>query len=465
MDALKLFGLTLLAGVALAAGECRADAKSKQKWLVLDPIAYARGVNATAFSGIDGLLLTKLADAHKYRVMDRDAYKTASREANIEGDGPSLKGAGYSVRGEVVDTKRTGATLRQGQQVLSEYVVSVSLRVNALGEAQEAYIGKTVRVQEYVVSEKDMLMYVVDELAREVLFKEFPLRVVKIDGQNLVLNYGEGFVASGAQYEVGTLEMEEDPDTGIEEPIFTRTGACQVTDVYERKANAVLIAGKAEKGSVLQRSRASAKAQAAAGIVASSTGGLASPGTAVAAQRSSGRYSCVVGNFGFAADFHAYRFVPDASMGAKVIGSALSILGSGSRNRRGATTGAVGNLLSDNSKNQEFYVRMTSNEWRGIAERGFAAYPAKFDVHVGVNPNRALQDGIQYAVNGNVSQLYEKDGQCTVSFALSLTDLQQNGSVVFSKDVVVTVPGAYQGQSTFATAVAMAVGQFSTQLQ
>lgn len=463
MDALKLFGLTLLAGVALAAGECRADAKSKQKWLVLDPIAYARGVNATAFSGIDGLLLTKLADAHKYRVMDRDAYKTASREANIEGDGPSLKGAGYSVRGEVVDTKRTGAILRQGQQVLNEYVVSVSLRVNALGEAQEAYIGKTVRVQEYVVSEKDMLMYVVDELAREVLFKEFPLRVVKIDGQNLVLNYGEGFVASGAQYEVGTLEMEEDPDTGIEEPIFTRTGACQVTDVYERKANAVLIAGKAEKRSVLQRTRASAAAQAAAGVVASSTGGLASPGTAVAAQRSSGRYSCVVGNFGFAADFHAYRFVPDAGVVAKGIVSALGFLGS--RDRRGATAGAVGNLLTDNSKNQEFIVRMTNNELRGIAERGFAAYPAKFDVHAGVNPNRALQDGIQYAVNGNVSQLYEKDGQCTVSFALSLTDLQQNGSVVFSKDVVVTVPGAYQGQSTFATAVAMAVGQFSTQLQ
>lgn len=461
---LKSFaGCLALAVAALLAATANAEGKSKQKWLVLDPITYSRGVNATTFSGIDGLLLTKLADAHKYRVMDRDAYKTASREANIDGEDPTLKGAGYSVRGEVVDTKRTGATLRQGQQVLNEYVVSVSLRVNSLKGAQEAYIGKTVRVQEYVVSEKDMLMYVIDELAREILFKEFPLRVVKVDGQNLVLNYGEGFVASGAQYEVGTLEMEEDPDTGIEEPVFTRTGACQITDVYERKANAVLTVGKAEKRYVLQRTRASAKAQAAAGVVASSTGDLAAPGAVAAAQKASGRYSCVVGSFGFAADFHAYRYVPDASVTAKVIGGALGILGS--RNKSNATAGAVGNLLSDNSNNQEFRVRVSNNEWRSIAERGFAAYPAKFDVHAGVNPNRALQDGIQYAVSGTVSQLYEKDGQCTVSFALSLTDLQQNGSVVFSKDVVVTVPSPYQGQSTFATAVSMAVGQFSTQLQ
>lgn len=459
----SITGCLVLAVAALLATSAAAAVNAKQKWLVLDPITYSRGVNATAFSGIDGLLLTKLANAHKYRVMDRDAYRTASREANIDGEGPTLKGAGYSVRGEVVDTKRTGATLRQGQQVLHEFVVSVSLRVNSLNGAQEAYIGETVRVQEYVVSEKDMLMYVIDKLARKILFKEFPLRIVKVDGRNLVLNYGEGFVASGAQYEVGTLDMEEDPDTGVEEPVFTRTGACQVTDVYERKANAVLTDGKAEKRCILQRTRASAQAQAAAGVVESSTGDLVAPGTVAAAQKASGRYSCVVGSFGFAADFHAYRYIPDASVTAKVIGGALGILGS--RNKGNATAGAVGNLLSDNSNNQEFRVRVSSNEWRSIAERGFAAYPAKFDVHAGVNPNRALQDGIQYSVSGTISQLYEKDGQCTVSFALSLTDLQRNGSVVFSKDVVVTVPSPYQGQSTFATAVSMAVGQFSTQLQ
>ena len=452
---------------ALIALGAAAQGKGRQKWLVLDPITYARGVQATTFSGIDGLLLTKLADAHKYRVMDRDAYRTASREAAIDGEGVSLKGAGYSMRGEVVDTKQTGATLRQGQQILREYVVSVSLRVNNLGGNQETYIGKTVRIQQFVVSEKDMLMYVVDELAREVLFKEFPLRVVKVadDGKTLTLNYGEGFVAAGAQYEVGSVEMEEDPDTGIEEPLFTAKGTCQITRVFERKAEAVLTSGKAKKMYVLQRTRADAKAQAAAGIAASSTGDLPAPGVAAAAQGGAvGRYSCVVGEFGFAADFHAYRFVPDADTGTKLIGSALGFLGA--RRRNGATAAsAVGNVLTDNSHDQEFAVRISGREWRSIAERGFASCPAKFDVHAGVDPRRALQDGIQYIVNGNVSKLYERDGVCTVGFVLSMADLQQNGSVVFSKDVTVTVRGPYRGQETFSSAVALAAAQFASQLQ
>ena len=71
--------------------------------------------------------------------------------------------------------------------------MSVSLRVNKLEPPQETHIGKTVRIQEFALSEKDMLMYVVDQLVREILFKEFPIRVVRIDedeGKTLTLNYG-----------------------------------------------------------------------------------------------------------------------------------------------------------------------------------------------------------------------------------------------------------------------------------
>ena len=121
--------------------------------------------------------------------------------------------------------------------------------------------------------------------------------------------------------------------------------------------------------------------------------------------------------------------------------------------------------MSDNSRNQRIATRISYNEWRSIAERAFAAHPAKFDMHSGVNPRRALQDGIRYAVNGNVSQLYEKDGQCTVKFVLTMTDLENNGSIVFSKDVTTTVPGAYAGQSTFAQAIANGVALFAAQLQ
>ena len=226
-----VFALTAFAVTGVMA---QSSGKGKRKWLVLDPITYGPGVKSISFSGIDGLLLTKLADARKYSVIDRETAKTALAENALNGTDGVRQGAGYSVRGEVVDTKQTGATRRQGQQIYREYIVSVSLRVNRLEPPQETYIGKTVRIREFVLSEKDMLMYVVDQLAREILFKEFPIRVVRVDeddGKTLTLNYGEGFLAVGATYEVGKQEMEEDPDTGIEEAVFSRKGVCQITEV------------------------------------------------------------------------------------------------------------------------------------------------------------------------------------------------------------------------------------------
>ena len=440
--------------------------KGKRKWLVLDPITYGKGVRSISFSGIDGLLLTKLADSRKYSVIDKDTAKTALAENALNGTDGVRQGAGYSVRGEVVDTKATGATLRKGQQIYHEYIVSVSLRVNKLEPPYETHIGKTVRIREFVLSEKDMLMYVVDKLSREILFKEFPIRVVRVDeddGKTLTLNYGDGFLAVGATYEVGKQEMEEDPDTGIVEPIFTRKGLCQITEIHERRATAVLTGGSVKKGYVLCQSKAQSKAEEAAGIVASNTGDLIPSKVQASVAAQSGRYACVVGNFGYSADFQAYRFIPDADVASKVITGALGIFGA--RNKDRATAGAVGNLMSDNSRNQRIATRISYNEWRSIAERAFAAHPAKFDMHSGVNPRRALQDGIRYAVNGNVSQLYEKDGQCTVKFVLTMTDLENNGSIVFSKDVTTTVPGAYAGQSTFAQAIANGVALFAAQLQ
>ena len=467
-----------MAAVAAMGMNAQTPEKSGRKWLVLDPITYGKGVRSTSFSGIDGLLLTKLADSRKYSVIDRDTAKTALSEGALNGVDGVRQGAGYSVCGEVVDTKATGATLRKGQQTYREYIVSVSLRVNKLEPPQETHIGKTVRIQEFALSEKDMLMYVVDQLVREILFKEFPIRVVRIDedeGKTLTLNYGNGFLAVGATYEVGKQEMEEDPDTGIEEPIFVRKGLCQITEVDERRATAVLTSGSVKKGYVLRQSKAQAKAEQAAGVVASNTGDLAPTRAQAAVAAQSAPYPCVVGSFGFAADFHAYRYVPDPGALNKILNGLPGLFG-GSKVRTHRCRSRGGNapanaintavtVLKDGSHVHEFPVKISAAEWRAVAERAFAAHPAKFNMHTGVNLRRALQNGIRYAVNGNVSQLYEKDGQCTVKFVLTMTDLENNGSIVFSKDVETTVSGAYAGQSTFAQAVANGTAIFAGQLQ
>ena len=72
---LKCIALTF--AVFAAMGVMGQD-KAKRKWLVLDPVTYGKGVQSVSFSGIDGLLLTKLADARKYSVLDKDAAKTGS---------------------------------------------------------------------------------------------------------------------------------------------------------------------------------------------------------------------------------------------------------------------------------------------------------------------------------------------------------------------------------------------------
>lgn len=450
---------------------------AKQKWLVLDPITFGASVKnmaaaggssslgANMFSGIDGLLLTKLADARKYRVVDRESSKTALREAGIGDTQVDLKGAGYSMRGEITDVKMTGAKQRRGQEMLTEYVVTVSLRVNHLSSG-EAYIGKTVRIQEFCVSEKDLLIRVVEELAREVLFREYPIRIVSIDEDSglVKLNYGEGFVATGEVYDACKVEEEEDPDTGVMEQVFSKKGTVQIGEVYERKSEGTVASGKVKKGYVLKRSKAAANVQKAVGVSPESAAPTIAGGAG--ATVGDGRYTCIVGNFGYAADFHAFRHTPDSGVLNKAIGGAFGILGGRTkRERRGAAIGGAINVLSDDSHTDEFGVRLTPAEWRSIAERSFAAFPQKFDMHAGIAPANALQDGIRYAVNGTVSQLMEKDGQCTVTFVLTMTDLQNNGSIVFSKDVQVTVPGAYAGQSTFSAAVSLAAGQFAQQLQ
>ena len=57
---IKLKRAVLTFAVFAAMGVMGQD-KAKRKWLVLDPVTYGKGVQSVSFSGIDGLLLTKLA--------------------------------------------------------------------------------------------------------------------------------------------------------------------------------------------------------------------------------------------------------------------------------------------------------------------------------------------------------------------------------------------------------------------
>lgn len=214
----------------------------KAKCLVLDPITYQKGVDKTAFSGIDELLLTKLVQAKKYKCLDRDAYETAAREEGF-GAQVELIPAGYSMRGEIVQMQRSGNSRSIGGSLKNEYVATVSIRANDL-RTQEAYEAETLRVTAYCQTPKDMLVHVVQRVALAILIRDYPLKIMDIDDGELTLNYGSDFLNVGEQYEVRKLKKIIDEDTGNELFKEKTVGVCEITSVGRTTAVAQLISGQ-----------------------------------------------------------------------------------------------------------------------------------------------------------------------------------------------------------------------------
>ncbi len=239
-----------LAAAALAAA-AGADAATKAaKWLVLDKIAYAAEVDARDFEGIDSLLLTKLAQAGKYKVLDRDAYDTAAREegfgANVE-----LVPAGYSMRGEIVQMRATGSR-KTANSSLNEYVATVSLRANNL-RTQEAYEAETLRVKALCETPKDMLVHVVRQVSLAMLMREYPMYVMDADEDGeITLSYGSDFIRVGERYEVRSRKAIVDKDNGDTVYKEKTTGVCEVTSTGKRTSQARMVSGRAKVDSILR---------------------------------------------------------------------------------------------------------------------------------------------------------------------------------------------------------------------
>ncbi|MBQ6457570.1 MAG: hypothetical protein IJJ51_02060 [Kiritimatiellae bacterium] len=237
----KLFTAMAAAAIAIAGV---AAPTGQAKWLVLDKISYATGVDRVAFEGIDGLLLTKLAQS-KYKVLDRDAYDTAAREQNF-GANVELVPAGYSIRGEIVQLQKSGRTRTIAAATLPEYIATVSIRVYDL-RTQEAYEAETLRVNNYVQTSKDMLVYVVQRMALAILMRDYPPKIIAYDDEDdeLTINYGRDFINVGEQYEVRRVKVVVDDDTGEEVKSEKTVGVCEIVDVGAKTSNAKLVSGKA----------------------------------------------------------------------------------------------------------------------------------------------------------------------------------------------------------------------------
>lgn len=251
MTTTTCFRRLVLAAALLGAALQGAQVAPKEKVLVLDKITYQKGVDQTAFEGIDNLLLTKLTQANKYTCRDRDAYDTAAREEGF-GAKVDLVPAGYSIRGEIVQLLRSGKTRTIQNTPLAEYIATISLRVNDL-RTQQPYEAETLRVVRYCQTPKDMLVYVVQRVALAILMRDYPMYLMDAeDPEDLTLSYGADFLNKGERYEIRRRRPLVDNDTGKKVFKEKPVGVCEVVDVGKNTSTARLLSGKAKVGDVLR---------------------------------------------------------------------------------------------------------------------------------------------------------------------------------------------------------------------
>lgn len=239
------------AAFAALAGAGAETSAPKQKWVVLDPIAYSKGVDASAFDGIDNLLLTKLAQADKYKCIDRNQYENSVREGEFGGES-GIKPAGYSISGEIVQLQRAASPATASASPYTQFLATVSLRVNDLS-TQHAYSAETLRVKAFCETPKDMLVHVVDRVALAILSRDFPPYVMDAESDgSLTVNYGKDFLAKGEYFEVRRIKAITDVQTGDVLHRETPVGLCVVTSAGKSTSQAQLVSGNAAANDVLR---------------------------------------------------------------------------------------------------------------------------------------------------------------------------------------------------------------------
>ena len=249
MTTTTCFRRLVLAAALLGAALQGAQAAPK-KYLVLDKITYQKGVDQTAFEGIDELLKTKFTQS-KYELLDRENYDTSAREEAL-GAKVDLVPAGYSIRGEIVQLLRSGKTRTIQNTPLAEYIATISLRVNDL-RTQQPYEAETLRVVRYCQTPKDMLVYVVQRVAFAILMRDYPMYLMDAeDPEDLTLSYGADFLNKGERYEIRRRRPLVDNDTGKKVFKEKTVGVCEVVDVGKNTSTARLLSGKAKVGDVLR---------------------------------------------------------------------------------------------------------------------------------------------------------------------------------------------------------------------
>ena len=231
------------------------------------------------------MLTTAMVKANKFQVAERTQLGTVMAEQNLGSSGAvnaataarigKLTGAGYMLIGIVTEADSSRRDTRSFGVSVSKTTVTLAVDIrfvdSSTGVTLWAETFREVRTGTNVAGSGsfnvssgiggEMARAAINGIARKVHQTVYPPKVVKADGDAIILNYGEAMFAVGETWDVFIQgEALIDPDTGenlgADE---TKLGTIRITEVQAKIAKATLTEGAAEWGAVC-RKRAAAPA-------------------------------------------------------------------------------------------------------------------------------------------------------------------------------------------------------------
>jgi len=230
------------------------------------------------------MIATSLTKSRKFDVVERQRLGEIFDEQNLGASGavdPStaanigkLKGADYLLLGTVTeaDTSHSVTVVPAGKIGRSSATLACDIRF------VDSTTGSTVFTETYRASRSAtgvsshfgsfdirqgighaMAREVVDKLTYKVMTSVFPPKVIKRDGDTVMLNYGDALFSVGQVWDVYSRgEALVDPDTGeVLGEEEEQVGRVQITEVKPKYSKARVVSGNVPDNVLLRRSASS----------------------------------------------------------------------------------------------------------------------------------------------------------------------------------------------------------------
>lgn len=273
--------------IAIGSIEYRAKESSENKRLN----SYGKGVESDTRAFVD-MLTTALVKTNKFDVIERDRMDEILAEqgmtlsgvfSNVTGvDSLNLSGVDYILTGAITEYGKSSGGMSSSKFSMASESTKMAVDVRVLDvESGSISIADTVSRSSTGLGGVSMKGFKVgggsDEsselgkvmrmtsigIVNLIVSSVYPIKAIKVDGDQVFLNYGNGLLSAGDLLDVYKVGEEMiDPDTGESLGGSRKlVGQIEVTDAQAKFSVATIVDGEIEKGMLAMPAKKKAKAK------------------------------------------------------------------------------------------------------------------------------------------------------------------------------------------------------------